>query len=1725
MRSDEFSRFQLDPLEARVLLSASLDPGLAVGAPDQHGVGMDQDTVLVSGLSPSVSDSEHGSETESWFGNLGADAIAIPPVDPSENSLENPAPAPLNGEQFYGQPASDSATPNDILVPGILGETLSPVQATEQTASTRSTPREEISGVNAAAVATLESRDVGGSLDEIIAAGLLPNAPPSDPMSHGDASASSHSNPTRSVGLHSPPPAVQTVSGVISANTTWSGTVQVTGNLNLPAGITITIQPGTVVKFNGGLLFTVSGTIDARGSSSQPITFTASSDDSVGVDVSGAGESTPAAGDWEAINFEAGSGGSVLENVVLRYAGMTAPRNNGFVDAILIRGGSSPTLRDVAVRNVAWTAVRIQNGQAALTRVDVQGAGNVPFHFDLAADPVLTSITGSNNKTEGLWYTGGSLPGNRTWAVTSMPYLTTTNLVVPGAVTLTLGPGVVLKIDPGSYLSVSGTLNVNGTADAPVVITSHKDDSAGGDTGHDGSEGNLAPKAGDWEAIYLEGGSGASVLSFLEVRYAGMTAPGNNSFVDAIMIRGGSSPTLRDVKVRNVAWTGVRIVNGDATVTRVDVQGAGNVPFHFDLAANPVLTSITASNNKIEGLWITGGSLPADRTWAVTTMPYVTTGNIVVPANTTLTLGPGVVVKVDPGSYLDTFGTLLVQGTLDAPVVITSRNDDSVGGDVFHDGSETTKAPTPGDWESLYFEAGSSASVLSFLEVRYSGMTAPRNNSFVDAITIRGGSSPTLRDVKVRNVASTGVRIANGDATLTRVDVQGAGNVPFHFDLAANPMLTAITASNNKIEGLWITAGSLPADRTWAVTTMPYVTTGNIVVPADRALTLGPGVVVKVDPGSYLDTFGTLLVQGTLDAPVVITSRNDDSVGGDVFHDGSETTKAPAPGDWESLYFEGGSSASVLSFLEVRYAGMTAPGNNSFVDAITIRGGSSPTLRDLRIRDVAEHGVRITSGQAKLERVDVQRAGGVPYYFDLIADPVLTAITASNNKTEGLWLNTGQLTANRTWAVTSMAYNLTGDLRIGADTTLEIGPGVVVKMNPGAWIAINGTLLVNGTLEAPVVITSRKDDSVGGDTAHDGQKGAAAPDPGDWESLYFENASSNSVLNFLDVRYAGETAPNNNSASNAIDIASGQSPKLTNVRVLDSYSHGIWAHGDSKPTFQDVRVERAGGWVLVLDLASVPVIQGLSGFGNLNNGIHIFGGALPSNRVWDYGALPIFINSDLRIPAGSEEEPRKLTIAPGTVVKMNDGAWIAVNSNLQAVGTADRPIIFTSFRDDSVGGDTNGDGSATTGQPGLWESIYLEPSSSASVLSHVEVRHTGMTAPNNNSASNAIDIAPGQNPTLANVRILDTFSHGIWAHGDSKPTIQNVRVERAGGWVLVLDLASVPVVQGLSGFGNLNNAIHIFGGVLPSDRVWDYGPLPIFINSDFRISGGTAEEPRKLTIAPGTVVKMTDGAWIAVNGNLQAVGTVDRPIIFTGFRDDSVGGDTNGDGNATSGQPGLWESFYVENGSAGSLLEHVEVRYAGMTAPSNNSRTPSISVSGSTASITLRNSRIVRSFDAGITVEGGGTVTVIGSLFSNLGGAALAVNNGTATVSSTAFASVPAGVSIQRNGSAKVNGSSFTDIAGNAAQTANTDFAVADFTGNWWGDGGGPNDASPVDARVNVNPAGEPVSDFIDYSGFLTTAPALPIAGPFVRGATPSLSSGGLSGIDVTFSASSGMKR
>jgi hypothetical protein len=152
-------------------------------------------------------------------------------------------------------------------------------------------------------------------------------------------------------------------------------------------------------------------------------------------------------------------------------------------------------------------------------------------------------------------------------------------------------------------------------------------------------------------------------------------------------------------------------------------------------------------------------------------------------------------------------------------------------------------------------------------------------------------------------------------------------------------------------------------------------------------------------------------------------------------------------------------------------------------------------------------------------------------------------------------------------------------------------------------------------------------------------------------------------------------------------------------------------------------------------------------------------GTLSATQAWA-GTFTHRVTGLVTVPAGVT-----LTIDPGSVVKFDPGAGLDVQAGGQLIahGTIAQPIDFTSIRDDSVGGDTNLDGTATAPAAGDWRSIRFEGDATGD-LDHARVRYGG-NASNSSGAGGEFELFYGPTVSLRNSRISDSLKEGILAGG------------------------------------------------------------------------------------------------------------------------------------------------------------------------------------------------------------------------------------------------------------------------------------------------------------------------------------------------------------------------
>jgi hypothetical protein len=337
--------------------------------------------------------------------------------------------------------------------------------------------------------------------------------------------------------------------------------------------------------------------------------------------------------------------------------------------------------------------------------------------------------------------------------------------------------------------------------------------------------------------------------------------------------------------------------------------------------------------------------------------------------------------------------------------------------------------------------------------------------------------------------------------------------------------------------------GAIDADTTWSPANI-YVITCEVTVASGATLTILPGTIVKAYYGNFtpdsITVFGQLVAEGTAAAPIVFTSIQDDVHGGDTNGDGSATV--PAPGDWQSINFEAGSSGSISNAL-IAYGGKWYFYDNEALircfdadvrlDRVILRASYRAGLSARRC------GIEFTNGTLadNFSGLDIHGlAAGMPFTlannlfgpgpagvvgFDgELHGPVSIRDNISLGGATGLNLR-GTLREDLDWDNDELVLLLVEGLVVAPETTLRLAPGSVVKailydFGPGG-LEVNGTLLAEGTPEAPIVFTSLSDDEYRGDTNGDGPSTGLA---GQWSALTV-NAGGRARIAHAEVLYGG----------------------------------------------------------------------------------------------------------------------------------------------------------------------------------------------------------------------------------------------------------------------------------------------------------------------------------------------------------------------------------------------------------------------------------------------------------------------------------------------------------------------------------------------------------------------------------------------------------------------------
>jgi len=961
-------------------------------------------------------------------------------------------------------------------------------------------------------------------------------------------------------------------------------------------------------------------------------------------------------------------------------------------------------------------------------------------------------------------------------------------IIVPDAGILNIEPGVVVKfVNYSNYFErfiIDGTLNVGdptGTDNRPVYFTDGRDDTTpDGDTNHDGAA--TVPVAGDWgyaDGIYFESNTasriGAGYIYNAVIRYPREKA----IYTYYHATQGHTPPDFRNILIENGTGVGIYSSRAIITVDGATIRNMGGAAFEMN---GPDQTNINLSG-KIDihhcgtnGIRITpnygNNTAWTDLTFTDDLPYYFTGGRPTLADPMTLTINPGAVLKFDDTSdYIFVNGYLDATGTEDSRIYFTSIKDDSLGiethpewfddkgncianypCDTNNNGSQNS--PAPNDWGGLVFEAanGQASGTIEYASILYAGDQGyGSGGSNLGAIKIQkhnqyNETEPIINNVLIENANNYGIYIDDADPTLSNITINNCNNAAIYLDgldyFSQVHFLGQNNISNNFINGVYspaVSGETITSANFQIYNDMPFVIDGEWSVGINGSLTVEKNSVIKFyDANTNLYINGVLNVNGTSDQPVYFTSFKDDSVGGDTNNNGS--ANSPAPNDWDYITFDAanGPATGSLNYAVFQYAGNNT-GNYGAVLVFRHNdyGQPEPTFNGCTFRDNGQSGLHLFHSDVSVTNFTaVDNAGPAIFMWGPSSAGGVHfsgTNTATGNSTNGIavQIRFGDDTVDRptTWDSDFPYYVYDGHLKVANGATWTLEPGTIVKHEVAQDnYEINGTIIADGTPTEPVIFTSIRDDSVGGDTNNDGS--ATSPAANDWGSFWFRAVAGVATGNMDNViiKYAGRGSTGGNYGETYAAITIDQhntygrtEPTLSNVTILNSGNYGI-EHAQSNFSVNNLTVKNCA---LAAVYTNGPCSNSIATFsGDVvfeNNGIN-------ANQVHShvgYGSCYYF-NTDLsysgNVPYYFEgvsttvNDGINISFGPGAVVKFASGYSITNYGHINAIGTADQPIYFTSIKDDTVAGDTNNDGSATTPAKGDWQSITSHSYSGATPI-------------------------------------------------------------------------------------------------------------------------------------------------------------------------------------------------------------------------------------------------------------------------------------------------------------------------------------------------------------------------------------------------------------------------
>lgn len=293
---------------------------------------------------------------------------------------------------------------------------------------------------------------------------------------------------------------------------------------------------------------------------------------------------------------------------------------------------------------------------------------------------------------------------------------------------LTINPGVVIAFeqDAGLEFNDKSSFKMEGTAKKPIILTGKEQ------------------IKGFWRGIQTESPSPNNAMTYVTIDYAG----GGNSKAALGIHREISNLTMKHCTFSNSKNYGI-VVNDKAgkDVHNIIMKNCtftkNNIPFKTNVTRLKMFNSTNSfSGNTKDYIYLEGGSIHGDATWAKLDVPYFLQDNFNYKDGV-LSVKPGteIIMPAQSWMHVSNKASLIMLGTAEEPIIIRGEHD------------------VPGFWNQLTIDSSSPLNEIGHVIFKNAGPTTGMPNG---AVRLNRSKYLNIHDVVFSDCFENGISLRYG---------------------------------------------------------------------------------------------------------------------------------------------------------------------------------------------------------------------------------------------------------------------------------------------------------------------------------------------------------------------------------------------------------------------------------------------------------------------------------------------------------------------------------------------------------------------------------------------------------------------------------------------------------------------------------------------------------------------------------------------------------------------------------------------------------------------------------------------------------------------------------------------------------------------------------------------------------------------------------------------------